>query len=624
MYHALLTNRYLTSRVIPLIAVAAVALCVALVIIVVSVMTGFLDMVRSSGRTLMGDVIISFPVAGIPHYKRLIERIEQLSEAEAATPVVDSWGLLRMPYPEGPSKETETVQFWGIEPAGFARVTGYDDTIYWRNLPDDEWEERLAFVVDKLWGELRVFEDQLTTPLEARPRDDYRRKLLDLIRYREEPDPLPADPATLRKDLSAIVGEPLWSILLGYEPRLGDLRQAYEDALTLRDSRSGRPAIVLGIHVSAGNQRQSDGSVRPMRDGLWWMPQYEVTLTTLPINTEGGLGIEPEPFIFPVVNEFLSGVFLIDDKRVMIPIEIGQRLLHLSEGQKVDPDQLDDHGLPTVLGVDPARATMVLVRAAEGVAPDELRQRLELTYDAYFHELAADETAVVKPPLRGLGGVSIRTWEQQQAQFIEPIEKERELMRTLFSLVYLVCAGLVLSIFWAIVYEKTRDIGILRSIGASRFGISWIFLRYGLVIGIGGAIVGLGLAYLIVHNINTIHSALGDPPLWLAILMLALALAAVGLTVYHGYRGALMPITLGALVTITLAGAGGLILLLKERGGVVIWDPAVYYFTEIPNRLDRHSAVITMIGAVLFSLIGAFLPAAKAADTNPVKALRYE
>ena len=76
MYQALLTNRYLTSRVIPLIAVAAVALCVALVIIVVSVMTGFLDMVRSSGRTLMGDVIISYRVSGIPYYERLIERIE--------------------------------------------------------------------------------------------------------------------------------------------------------------------------------------------------------------------------------------------------------------------------------------------------------------------------------------------------------------------------------------------------------------------------------------------------------------------------------------------------------------------------------------------------------------------
>ena len=49
MYVALLANRYLTSRIIPWIAVAAVALCVALVVIVVSVMSGFLDMLRTSG-----------------------------------------------------------------------------------------------------------------------------------------------------------------------------------------------------------------------------------------------------------------------------------------------------------------------------------------------------------------------------------------------------------------------------------------------------------------------------------------------------------------------------------------------------------------------------------------------
>ncbi len=97
MYHALLANRYLTSRVIPLIAVAAVALCVALVIMVVSVMTGFLDMVRSSGRTLMGDVIIAYRVSGIPHYERLVDRIEDLPEVAAASPIVDSWGLLKMP-----------------------------------------------------------------------------------------------------------------------------------------------------------------------------------------------------------------------------------------------------------------------------------------------------------------------------------------------------------------------------------------------------------------------------------------------------------------------------------------------------------------------------------------------
>ena len=87
MYHVLLTNRYLTTRVIPLIAVAAVALCVALVIIVVSVMSGFLEMVKNSGRTLMGDVVVSYSIRGIPRYERLIERIEALPEAAAATPV---------------------------------------------------------------------------------------------------------------------------------------------------------------------------------------------------------------------------------------------------------------------------------------------------------------------------------------------------------------------------------------------------------------------------------------------------------------------------------------------------------------------------------------------------------
>src|SRR6185295_2235260 len=106
--------------------------------------------------------------------------------------------------------------------------------------------------------------------------------------------------------------------------------------------------------------------------------------------------------------------------------------------------------------------------------------------------------------------LNVQTWAEQQAQFIGPVEKERALMRTLFSLVYVVCAGLVLAIFWAIVYEKTRDIGILRSVGASRIGISWIFLRYGLVVGVLGAFVGLALGALIVHKINVIHEALSN------------------------------------------------------------------------------------------------------------------
>ncbi|MBT4585074.1 MAG: hypothetical protein HOC93_08355 [Phycisphaerae bacterium] len=50
----------------------------------------------------------------------------------------------------------------------------------------------------------------------------------------------------------------------------------------------------------------------------------------------------------------------------------------------------------------------------------------------------------------------------------------------------------------------------------------------------------------------------------------------------------------------------------------------MYYFSIIPNNIDWPSASITLVGAVLFCLLGAIIPAAKAADTDPVKALRHE
>ena len=186
------------------------------------------------------------------------------------------------------------------------------------------------------------------------------------------------------------------------------------------------------------------------------------------------------------------------------------------------------------------------------------------------------------------------------------------------------CAGLVLAIFWAIVYEKTRDIGILRSIGASRAGISWIFLRYGLVVGICGAFVGLLLAILVVTNINGIHTAMGDPPLWLSIVFFALAAVLLVVTIVRSLSGRLLPLVLGSLLTVVTALIGVVLLILYLIGGIIFWDPTVYYFSTIPNDVDYGNAWITMIGAVVFSLVGAFIPAAKAADTDPVKALRYE
>ena len=312
MYHVLLTNRYLTSRVIPLIAVAAVALCVALIIIVVSVMTGFLDMVKSSGKTLIGDVVVSYPITGLPYYERLIERIDALPEAHAATPIVDGYGILKMPYPAGDRKQSEQVHVWGVEPASLGEVTRYTDTLYWRP-PTAEERERLE-------------EDEF------------------------------------RREVSGAAGE-------------GALEKLLEQGKTFRDEQDRDAVIVLGMHVSVGNERQRDGTYRPIFGpiGYWWMPRFDVQLTVVPIATQGGL-LEPETRAFHVVNEFVSGVYMIDDTRVMIPITHAQEMLHLDEAEIVD-DEGEETGF-----VDPARATMILVRASDGIGapvpPHHLEQHV--------------------------------------------------------------------------------------------------------------------------------------------------------------------------------------------------------------------------------------------------------
>jgi lipoprotein-releasing system permease protein len=197
-------------------------------------------------------------------------------------------------------------------------------------------------------------------------------------------------------------------------------------------------------------------------------------------------------------------------------------------------------------------------------------------------------------------------------------------MRTLFSIVYVVCAALVLAIFWAIVYEKTRDIGILRSVGASRPGIVWIFLLYGLVVGIIGAFIGLLLGWLVTRNVNGIHDMLANPPVWLAWSFAGATVIIILWTIIRIFSGRILPVVLGVMGTCILGAMTALIFYLDAQGGVVIWDPAVYYFTEVPNTIDWPNAITTMIGAVIFSLVGAAIPAARAADIDPVKALRYE
>jgi lipoprotein-releasing system permease protein len=111
--------RYLRKRKIVFLSIAAVALSVALLIVVASLFTGFINAFEQSAVETIGDVVLAPPIK-FAKYPLFIERLEQTSAVSAATATLSTQGLLHLP--EG---NVRMVSIWGIEPGRRAKVTGF-------------------------------------------------------------------------------------------------------------------------------------------------------------------------------------------------------------------------------------------------------------------------------------------------------------------------------------------------------------------------------------------------------------------------------------------------------------------------------------------------------------------
>ena len=166
--------------------------------------------------------------------------------------------------------------------------------------------------------------------------------------------------------------------------------------------------------------------------------------------------------------------------------------------------------------------------------------------------------------------VQVQTWEDKQGALLAAIAIERGLLNVLLFLIIAVAGFGILAIFSMIVVEKTRDIGILKALGASNLGVMNIFLGYGALLGAVGCGLGTVLGLLLTIHINEVEK------------------------------------------------------FISKLTGHEIFDKKVYYFSEIPTDIQPASIVWINLGAVAIAVFFSILPALRAALLQPVRALRYE
>jgi lipoprotein-releasing system permease protein len=184
----------------------------------------------------------------------------------------------------------------------------------------------------------------------------------------------------------------------------------------------------------------------------------------------------------------------------------------------------------------------------------------------------ADEAREIMAPLASAleGRAVVTIWQEMNASLFEALQVERVAMAFALSIIVLVAAFNILSSLVMLVRSKSRDIAILRTMGARRKSLLKIFVTTGSVVGVLGTVAGLVLGFLVLL-----------------------------------FR---QPIVNG----------------IEYFMGVTLWDPQIRFLTELPAKVDPFDVIGIAGMAMGMSFLATLYPAWRAANTDPVEVLRYE
>jgi lipoprotein-releasing system permease protein len=357
-----------------------------------------------------------------------------------------------------------------------------------------------------------------------------------------------------------IVGLNGHAVVQGFDGRLSDWQEIAEKARKTPGVTSALPLIeqplmasangrvegvlVRGMSVEdlranttiAGNVQAGDlKSVAPgsgrvaigsrLADQLGAYPGSEISLIS-PDGRSTVVGTVPRIVTYTVGAIFEVGIYDYDKQMVVMPMKDAQDLLMMG-------DQVGNIEIQTT-------------------NPDKVQEIL----------------APLVPAVRGHG--VIIDWRQMNSALFQALEVERVAMFVVLSLIVLVAVFNILSSLIMLVRAKTRDIAILRTMGASRRSMMKVFVTVGVTIGSLGIVLGIILGAIFLYFRQDVVDAI------------------------------------------------------QAVTGENLWDPSVRFLTDLPSKSDPFEVGAIIIIALVLSFLSTLYPAYKAASTDPVQVLRYE